>query len=290
MRLVEAGLINLEQPLADYLPEFSDLRMEGGEPIHRQPTLKELLAHRSGIYSQKRKTTARQMKWIRDFGLTLKESVIGIAGEPVIAQPGTEYHYSGAGYCVAGRVCEVAAQQSFEQLLQLHLAAPLELERTTYYPDATDPNVASGGSNGKADPNTPHLTKPELKLPLVGGSLYSTAEETCRFLNMLVHEGLYGTERLMNEATWKTWLSRPYPDGNYGYGWSHVLRESEPIEFHHGGALYSSRSAMIAIPSTKTYGVVHYTLGPLGNAKSKQVTSSIRTGLRNELLSLSNPK
>ncbi len=37
-----------------------------------------------------------------------------IAREPLIAEPGEEFAYSGAGYLVAGRVAEMATGESFE--------------------------------------------------------------------------------------------------------------------------------------------------------------------------------
>ena len=55
--------------------------------------MKELLAHRAGIYSQKKEITTRQAGWIRNFGLTLEQSVQGIAREPLISQPGSDSRY-----------------------------------------------------------------------------------------------------------------------------------------------------------------------------------------------------
>jgi len=125
MSLVEDGLLELEQPISRYRPAFKNLKLPNDKPSERAPTMKELLAHRAGIYSQKKRMTPRQEGWIRNFGLTLQESVKGIANEPLISTPGSEYAYSGAGYCVVGRVAEVASGKTFEQLLQSRIAAPL---------------------------------------------------------------------------------------------------------------------------------------------------------------------
>ena len=281
MLLVENGKLDLEKPISRYLPAFENLKLTTGEPSKRAPTMKELLAHRSGIYSQKKGMTSRQAGWIRNFGLTLEESVQGIAGEPLIGKPGTEYAYSGAGYCVAGRVAELAAGTSFENLIQSKIAAPVKLKRTTYFPDPADKNVAAGGVGGMVNPATPHLTKPRLRFPLIGGSLYSTARETARFLRMTAQRGRIGIDQVMKRKTWKTWTSRPYAEGSYGFGWALSGRTSsdEPAAVSHSGALASSRSNMVVIPKTGAYAVVHYTVA----SRDDEIGSKIRTAVRNAI-------
>ena len=92
--------------------------------------------------------TAEQNRWIRDFTLTLAQAVDGIAGEPLIAQPGERFAYSGAGYCVLGRVAEVATGRNVETLLQEELGRHLDWRRTTCFPNPWDTNVAAGGAAG----------------------------------------------------------------------------------------------------------------------------------------------
>ncbi len=282
MKLVESGAIKLEQPISDFLPSFGNLHLTDGTVSKGSPTLKDLLSHRSGIYSQhEQRLTDSQRNWIRDFELTLEESVNGIAKEPLFSHPGTNYAYSGAGYCVVGRVSEVVSDKSFEQLLQQDLATPLKLERTTYFPDESDNNIAAGGGDGKPNPFTPHLTKP-LRLPLIGGSLYSTAQETARFLCMVAQQGQYGDTRVMSTDICKTWLSRPYPEGNYGFGW--VLEGTPPGVFSHKGALSSSRSTLVVVPNAGIYGVVHYTIAPLKKKALDKISSDIQEAMVRSML------
>lgn len=283
MSLVEDGLLELEQPISQYVPEFEHLLLPNNEPSVRAPVMKELLAHRAGIYSQKRRMTRRQAGWIRNFGLTLEESVRGIASEPLISPPGSEYAYSGAGYCVAGRVAEVAGGKPFEQLLRSRIAGPLQLKRTTYFPDSNDTNVAAGGSDGVANPATPHHTKPTLRFVLVGGSLYSTAQETARFLRMVARRGKLGGSEVMNRDTWGTWTSRPYTEGAYGLGWSLLAAKpkAQPAALAHSGSLASSRSRMQVALKTGVYAVVHYTVAGRDDTVKQKIDEAIGRALRN---------
>ncbi len=284
MSLVEDGLLELEQPINKHLPAFDNLQLPHSQQSERAPTMKELLAHRGGIYSQKRGMTAKQTVWIRNFGQSLEESVQGIAGEPLISPPGSEYAYSGAGYCVAGRVAEVAVGKPFEQLLQRRIAAPLTLKRTTYFPNAKDRNVAAGGNKGKANPNTPHLTKPALRFALVGGSLHSTAQETARFLRMVAQQGKIGKNEVMKRDSWRTWTSRPYAEGTYGFGWSLTAGQStaQPASLSHSGSLASSRSSMVVELNAGGYSVVHYTVAS-DRAVGGKIRKAMEQAMRNRL-------
>jgi CubicO group peptidase (beta-lactamase class C family) len=263
MQMVEDGTLSLTVPIDTYMSAFGSLKIDG-QGASRAPTMSEVLSHRAGFYSQKKKMTLQQLTYIRDFGLTLKASVDGIAAQPLLAEPGTEYAYSGAGYCVAGRVAEVASEKSFEQLLQARLAGPLKLTRTTFFPEIAEPNIAAGGTlkNGNGTPNaaTPHLTKPELRLPLIGGSLYSTAQDTARFAMAVAGQGRLGSIQIMTPNTWQKWTSRPYSDGGYGYGWGLLVRNRKTVQVSHTGALAASRSSLYVNLEYGTYGVVHFTV------------------------------
>lgn len=105
MTLIEDPGVDL--PLDDeidrWLPAFGAASLQGGGAPGRPLTMAELLSHRAGIYSQKRRMTRRQTSLIRDFRRNLEAAVDGIAAEPLIAEPGEAFNYSGAGYCVLGR-------------------------------------------------------------------------------------------------------------------------------------------------------------------------------------------
>ncbi len=257
--LAQERRIHLDTPIDQWMPLYSDSQIKDGNFASRAPSLRELLAHRGGIYSQKRGMNPRQSRWIRDFRLTLEESTDGIAREPLIFDPGTEYAYSGAGYCLVGRIAEVACSQNFEDLFQRVLAEPLGLKRTTYFPDAAELNIATGSLDGRPHPATPHLVRP-LRLPLVGGSLYSTARDTSRFIRMLLERGRFGDKVVLTSETCQTFLSLPFEGQPYGLGWSIRMENRRPVEVSHSGSLASSRATIRINLERGTYAIVFYTL------------------------------
>lgn len=257
--LVQNNQLNLDTPIDEWLPHFTKPEIVNRGTSQRAPNLRELLAHRGGIYSQKRGMNRRQSRWIRDFKLTLEEAVDGIAKEDLIFEPGTDYAYSGAGYCVVGRVAEVATGHSTENLFQQNLARSLGLARTTYFPNPSDPNIATGSAKGRSNPTTPHLSHP-FRLPLIGGSLYSTARDTSRFARMILERGRFGTRTILEPETFKNFLSLPFDGKAYGMGWSIRRENNRPVEISHTGSLASSRATIRINLDTGRYAIVFYTL------------------------------
>ena len=276
LSLIKSNRLDLRSPISDWMPIFSNLTITSTGESSRAPNLLELLSHRGGIYSQKREMNRRQERWIRDFRFSLEESVNGIANEPLICEPGTEYAYSGAGYCVIGRVAEVKGGNSFEELFQAHIGKPLSFDRTTYFPQNGDSNVAAGSLDGKTNPAAPHLSTP-FRLPLIGGSLYSTVQESARFARMILQRGRFGNESVLDRETFDSFLSLPFEGQAYGLGWSILEENGRPTEISHSGSLASSRASMRINLDNGRYGIVFYTL--VDPNQSGQITQQLNRAL-----------
>ena len=259
LALVQDKSLNLDTPISAVLPEFASLEIKDHASADRSPTLRELLSHRGGIYSQKVGMNRRQSQWIRDFKLTLEDAVTGIAKESLISVPGTDFAYSGAGYCIIGRVAEAAMNQSFESIFQAKIGHPLNLNRTTFFPNPKDPNIATGSSNGELHPATPHLSEP-FNLPLIGGSLYSTARDSSRFARMVIGKGSLGEVEILWKATFKDYSRLHFEGKGYGFGWSLNIKNRKTIELSHTGALAASRAAFRINLKSGIYVVALYTL------------------------------
>jgi len=234
--------IQLDDPISRWIPAYESAKLRGGGIAERSSTVEELLCHRGGIYSQKFKMTQQQSRWIRDFRLSLEESVDGIAASPLIAPPGSSYAYSGAGYCVLGRVAELVAGKPFEAILQERICQPLGMTRTTYFPaDQFSDNAIATGVPRKA---SPHLLGEDHRLPLIGGSLYTTAGEMTLF-GMAISEGWNGNEanplKLPQEVFQDAGNSRSQ-NSQYGLGWKVVKRNGKTIRLSHSGSLGPHRA------------------------------------------------
>jgi len=233
--------IHLDDQIDRWLPAFGEAMVEGQGRVKRAPTVEELMSHRSGVYSQKVGMTEEQAHWIRNFDHTLEEGVDGIEKYNLIANPGERYAYSGAGYCVLGRVAELAAEQDIETILQQRLCKPLGLTRTSYFPARVfaDEQIATG-IGGQA---APHRLGSDHRFPLIGGSLYSTAEEMTQFGDAFVIQWNGKADRLQIPRRLVREMTRARtPQSGYGLGWLVIDQPGQSPRLMHGGALQSYRA------------------------------------------------
>lgn len=126
-RLVAEGRIDLDQPIARYLPGF------GGTGPQAAITVRQALTHRSGMGD------VTDYHWgDPSNGDTALHDYAMLAGQaPLIAKPGAEHHYSNIAYDVLGAVIAKVSGTSFEEAMTRLLFAPAGMTRTSFlYPPA----------------------------------------------------------------------------------------------------------------------------------------------------------
>jgi CubicO group peptidase (beta-lactamase class C family) len=245
MMLVEGGLISLDQPVADVLPEFRSLRVavdltKGLEsrPAARTMTMRHLLTHTSGLgYWTPSSGAGALPTAYRERGITpgdygagvtrprfgpqakdLAEMVRRIAELPLASEPGTAWSYS-VGADVMGLVVERVSGKAFDVFLRERVFGPLGMDSTGF-------RVAPGNA-GRLATNydvTPEGLKPSdtgaasvwLRPPtlLAGGArLASTARDFARFGAMYLGDGALGRARIMKPETARLARSNLLPAG-----------------------------------------------------------------------------
>jgi CubicO group peptidase (beta-lactamase class C family) len=224
MALVEQGKLNLDDPVEKFLPAFKGKRVKGSQSPARQMTIRHLLSHTAGFWGNQG-ITPEQMDLIRNFERPLAETFELVAEYDLVYEPGTRWIYSGVGYCVAGRVAEVALGQSLEEIAQDVLFRPLGLNRTTFLPSKevrkTVPTayLRQGGKLHK-QPSMAEIE--ELRFILPGGSLFSTLDDMAVFGQMHLNDGVYNGKRILSEASvteMRRLQSPDRPQRTYGLGW-----------------------------------------------------------------------
>ncbi len=138
MQLVDEGLLSLDTPVAEVLPEFA-----GPEVCVRH-----LLTHTSGIAGDVYVDTGRGDDCVQRYVARLGGEEFGQV-HPV----GATYSYCNAGYVLAGRIVEVLTSRTWDTALRERLIAPLGLSATVTLPEeailhrAAVGHVAKNGSD-----------------------------------------------------------------------------------------------------------------------------------------------
>jgi CubicO group peptidase (beta-lactamase class C family) len=256
LMLQDEGKLNVNDPVAKYLPEFANLKTPSGKPANL--TITQILTHTSGL-GEASGPAAQAAK-------TLADLVPIWLATPMQYEPGEKWRYTQSGINAGARIVEVVSGMTFDVFLQKRLFGPLGMKHTTFYLDDTQRAAlvtayAKNKDTGKLDavPPRPEFG-PRDKPPQGNGGLYSTATDYARFCQMLLNGGQLGGHRYLSAAALKL-LSTPQTGdlpvgffqndtfGQYGkdYGWgigTCVLRRPHegvaamlsPGTFGHGGA------------------------------------------------------
>jgi CubicO group peptidase (beta-lactamase class C family) len=244
MILIGEGKMKLDQPIADFLPEFREMRVLtdpekslDSVPAKTQITVRHLLTHTAGLgYSIV--TKGPLLRAYLDNGITpgaiskmkipgidtgaptpdLKTFAQRLAKLPLIAEPGTKWVYS-ISLDLLGRVIEVASGMEFEAFLKTRIFGPLKMTSTYFtVPQSEVKRFASnyGVFNGALIPIDPagssvYLDKPAL--PSGGGGLVSSTRDYDRFLAMLLNGGSLDGIRIMSRKTAALGMSNLLPEG-----------------------------------------------------------------------------
>lgn len=124
MRLVEQGLLQLDRPLVEYLPDLQFSDPQRGAKV----TLRHLLSHISGLPMGGKGWGPRDPDSLRRF---VYEQMPYYT---FLSEPGVVHLYSNTVICVAGHVAEAVTGRFYDDLMQEYVFDPLQMERVTYDP------------------------------------------------------------------------------------------------------------------------------------------------------------
>jgi len=186
--LIDEGLVNLNDPVAKYLPGFNTTQS-------RAITVVQLLTHRSGL-------PLSILTSLNEYPtLYAMANAIGQRGPQFT--PGTRFWYSDAGSDSLGAVVEVASGTTLDAFMRRRLLEPLDMQDTYYLHETGTPRSRIGSLYyGKAGAWTNIWTPDRPFYPYAWGSqsLYSTPADYARFLAMLLDKGMANGKRILSEA------------------------------------------------------------------------------------------
>lgn len=243
LMLMEDGLLQMNQPLSQFLPEFANPKVRVGEEkvaARREATVHDLLRHTAGFtYGFLGTNPVQRMYEAHDMvdrRRTNREFCRVLASLPLQDHPGTWFQY-GHATDVLGAVVEVVSGLTLGQFLARRIFAPLGMEDTAFrvpqekwervaQPFPADPD--SGAPVSMLD------ARADLPWESGGGGLFGTAHDYARFLSMMAGNGSFGGERLVSRKTveWMTadhlGATPAYNDlliPGYGFGLGFAVRK-----------------------------------------------------------------
>jgi CubicO group peptidase (beta-lactamase class C family) len=219
LRLVEDGLLHLDDPVSRFIPAFADVKVFAGgtaaEPVLEAPTspitVRQLLDHTAGLaygLTSGPVDTIFAAARLYDASRTIEQFADSLARIPLLFHPGTRWSYS-SGLDVAGRVIEVVSGMTLDRFLEEQIFQPLGMHDTGFRirPDmrgrlATVYVRDEGGALRELGEDVLlAMFEPGARFLWGSGGLLSTPDDYLRFAQMLLDGGSLGGVRILQAET-----------------------------------------------------------------------------------------
>ncbi|MEV7683898.1 serine hydrolase [Streptomyces sp. NPDC088341] len=261
MQLVDEGLLDLDAPIVDVLPE---LRLSDPD-VAKRVTMRHLLTHTSGIDGDVFTDTGRGDDCLERYVDLLKEVA---QNHPL----GATFSYCNSGFTLAGRVIEKLTGKTWDAAMRERLFVPLGLEHTVTLPEeallfrAAVGHVAAGDDEPSP---TPVWVLPRIAGP--AGLVTSATEDVLAFARLHLTGGLAPNgERVLSResADAMTEKQTDLPDkyslgDSWGLGWIRFDWDGHEVIGHDGGTI--GQSAFLRLLPERGLAVVLLTNG--GNTR-----------------------
>ena len=244
MQLVEQGEMRLDDPLSEYLPEFSvDSRFPDSGPI----TLRQLLTHHSGL------PLAYAGGMWSEPPPPFTDLVHEIRGAPLAFAPGSVLAYSFLGYSLLGHAVQNAAGEAFATHMTNALLRPSGMNSARFSP--YPPAGATAAKAYAADKQEAQQEYPLRDVP--AGGLNASVLDLAAFMKMLYNDGRVGDRSLLQPSSiaemWRAQNTQVAldMDQEIGLGWVRAGLPGAGLLLQHAGATLYHRAYVALLPEQK---------------------------------------
>ena len=250
LQLFEKGKYLLNEPVADYLPEFKHMKVRVGkdpkgictpdmEAVEvkdavREIEIQHLCQRGAGLDYNLKSDPLLKLAKETDSRFTTAQFIRAVAESPLMYEPGEHWAYSIA-HDVIGRLIEVWSGMSFGEYLKQNIFDPLGMETACFHPteeQASHYMVRCGFSeDGKTfipgDQTNPYQTSPNMESG--GAGLFSTARDYAKLGAVLSfgHSGILNrrTVDFMRENGLSPFQRTGFDwESLWGYGYGNLVR------------------------------------------------------------------
>jgi CubicO group peptidase (beta-lactamase class C family) len=237
MQLVEAGKLDLEKKLIDYLPDYPAVQSE-------KVTIHQLLNHTSGIPSY---TGMEEIMKCRGSLEEAPEDFIkNFWDKELEFEPGAEFRYNNSAYYLLGIIIEKVSGMPYDEYLDKNIFGPLGMKNSGFeHYRSVIPNMAHGyAAMGKYAERSGNIVA---DIAGAAGALYSTTGDL-----LIWHRALMD-KKLVSEASYEKMFT-PYLS-DYGYGWG-IEEHAGTTVYRHSGGIDGFRTMGILLPEKKISAIV----------------------------------
>ncbi|MEY5144978.1 MAG: hypothetical protein RL745_345 [Actinomycetota bacterium] len=176
LQLRDAGLINLEAPMSDYVPELATLALP--TPDSRMPTVRDLLTMQGGWATDDPWADRQESMAPADYTRQLSDGFV------FNDQPGTQFEYSNLGYTILGRIITNVSGMQYQDFVSRRLLQPLGLVNTGFALADVDASLLANGHFRRDDAWHVEPVAPTGEFAPLGG-LFSNVVDLSRWVTFM---------------------------------------------------------------------------------------------------------
>ena len=196
LQLVERGLIGLNDPLNDLMPEMTSIPILTADGAlvksDKVITLRHLMTHTSGFGAEglsARLTNFKPKTWNHE-------------DKPRLFEPGTQWQY-GTSTDWVGKIIEKASGQDLETYFRDNITGPLQMNHTWFnVPDSLEHLIVSWGARDSTGfRENQRIRQKPVTTYSAGSGLFGSPEDYLSFLTCLLNGGKYPGGQLLKPET-----------------------------------------------------------------------------------------
>ncbi len=266
LQLQEKGLLNIDNDIREYIPEFS---MKNRFNNESKITLRSIMTHHSGLPSDYLK------EMLSDSPISYEELVTELQDYYYASEPNVVLSYSNLAMTLLGYVVERVSQEKFTEYTEKNIFIPLGMHNSAFrLEEDMDPYLSYGYMRRDVYEQYDTFAVP-------AGLLYSNAEDMGRFIIAMINHGKLEDAEIISQATFNE-MTRvqnsdiPLDLGNeIGLGWfldAQSLRGYEGKIIQHGGDWEDFHAQLTILPDDKL-GVIVMTNSSSGAGIVREIAS-----------------
>jgi CubicO group peptidase (beta-lactamase class C family) len=236
--LWQQGKLDLDAPVQKYCPAFP----EKDAPI----TTRELLGHLAGIRHYKSESQDDpEIGNTKHFPNSIQGGVDFFKNDPLLAKPGTEFHYSTQGFTLVGCAIEGASGENYADYVRKNVLAPAGMTHTVVDDRfAIVPYRTRFYSKDKSGAITnADFLDSSYKIP--GGGWLSSADDMAQFEVAMLNDQLVA--RATRDLMWTPLKPTDGKDNSYALGWG-TGKELGVLDVGHGGGQQGTSTFFMIVP------------------------------------------
>lgn len=212
MQLVEQGKIDLKADFQTYTG-----RIGFDNPFGVPVTVEDLLTHTTGFRIQ----DPQPEDINTNFGAKVSiEDYVLQHMPPVVREPGTSYMYDNFASLLLGLVVEKASGQPYEQYMEKHVFAPLNMDSSGFLLEGKLKEDLATAYDAAGKALDLYTVTPTV---LPNGGMLSTADDIGKFMTAFLNGGLAGNHHILTEGTvdamkeYRSSIHPLLPNTTYGF-------------------------------------------------------------------------